>query len=65
MAKPAHSSVLQQLNHQTEWGFLRDCWAAVHDVHFQAHKAVLAACRSPFRMFFLNSVRRGVCGNAG
>ncbi|XP_023599684.1 zinc finger and BTB domain-containing protein 1 isoform X1 [Myotis lucifugus] len=55
MAKPSHSSyVLQQLNNQREWGFLCDCCIAIDDIYFQAHKAVLAACSSYFRMFFMN-----------
>ncbi|XP_074092237.1 zinc finger and BTB domain-containing protein 1 [Macrotis lagotis] len=55
MARPSHSSyVLQQLNNQREWGFLCDCCIAIDDIYFQAHKAVLAACSSYFRMFFMN-----------
>ncbi|XP_078516433.1 zinc finger and BTB domain-containing protein 1 [Lissotriton helveticus] len=55
MARPNHSSyVLQQLNNQREWGFLCDCCIAIDDIYFQAHKAVLAACSSYFRMFFMN-----------
>uniref|UniRef100_A0A287D8S6 Zinc finger and BTB domain-containing protein 1-like n=1 Tax=Ictidomys tridecemlineatus TaxID=43179 RepID=A0A287D8S6_ICTTR len=55
MAKPSHSSyVLQQLNNQREWGFLCDCYIAIDDIYFQAHKAVLAACSSYFRMLFMN-----------
>ncbi|XP_069494315.1 zinc finger and BTB domain-containing protein 1 [Ambystoma mexicanum] len=55
MSRPDHSSyVLQQLNNQREWGFLCDCCIAIDDIYFQAHKAVLAACSSYFRMFFMN-----------
>ncbi|XP_030069811.1 zinc finger and BTB domain-containing protein 1 [Microcaecilia unicolor] len=55
MARPIHSSyVLQQLNNQREWGFLCDCCIAIDDIYFQAHKAVLAACSSYFRMVFMN-----------
>ncbi|XP_034960468.2 zinc finger and BTB domain-containing protein 1 [Zootoca vivipara] len=55
MARTSHSSyVLQQLNNQREWGFLCDCCIAIDDIYFQAHKAVLAACSSYFRMFFMS-----------
>ncbi|KAM9148274.1 zinc finger and BTB domain-containing protein 1 [Pangshura tecta] len=55
MASTSHSTyVLQQLNNQREWGFLCDCCIAIDDIYFQAHKAVLAACSSYFRMFFMN-----------
>nr|XP_020656425.1 zinc finger and BTB domain-containing protein 1 [Pogona vitticeps] len=55
MAKTSHSNyVLQQLNNQREWGFLCDCCIAIDDIYFQAHKAVLAACSSYFRMFFMS-----------
>uniref|UniRef100_A0A7M4FCT2 Zinc finger and BTB domain containing 1 n=1 Tax=Crocodylus porosus TaxID=8502 RepID=A0A7M4FCT2_CROPO len=55
MARTSHSNyVLQQLNNQREWGFLCDCCIAIDDIYFQAHKAVLAACSSYFRMFFMN-----------
>uniref|UniRef100_A0A6I8NR18 Zinc finger and BTB domain containing 1 n=2 Tax=Ornithorhynchus anatinus TaxID=9258 RepID=A0A6I8NR18_ORNAN len=55
MARPSHSSyVLQQLNNQREWGFLCDCCISIDDIYFQAHRAVLAACSSYFRMFFMN-----------
>lgn len=55
MARHSHSNyVLQQLNNQREWGFLCDCCIAIDDIYFQAHKAVLAACSSYFRMFFMS-----------
>uniref|UniRef100_A0A8D0C3Y8 Zinc finger and BTB domain containing 1 n=1 Tax=Salvator merianae TaxID=96440 RepID=A0A8D0C3Y8_SALMN len=55
MARTSHSNyVLQQLNNQREWGFLCDCCIAIDDIYFQAHKAVLAACSSYFRMFFMS-----------
>ncbi|KAJ8409050.1 hypothetical protein AAFF_G00240710 [Aldrovandia affinis] len=58
MARPTHSEhVLQQLNNQREWGFLCDCSIAVGDVDFRAHKAVLAACSSYFRMMFIKDQR--------
>ncbi|XP_064195643.1 zinc finger and BTB domain-containing protein 1-like isoform X1 [Anguilla rostrata] len=58
MTRPNHSEhVLQQLNNQREWGFLCDCSVAVGDVDFRAHKAVLAACSSYFRMMFIKDQR--------
>ncbi|XP_071270032.1 zinc finger and BTB domain-containing protein 1-like [Salvelinus alpinus] len=54
MARPSHSEhVLQQLNNQREWGFLCDCCIAIGDIYFRAHKAMLAACSSYFRMMFI------------
>ncbi|KAJ8269922.1 hypothetical protein GJAV_G00108300 [Gymnothorax javanicus] len=58
MTRPNHSEhVLLQLNNQREWGFLCDCSVAVGDVDFRAHKAVLAACSSYFRMMFIKDQR--------
>ncbi|XP_073466391.1 zinc finger and BTB domain-containing protein 1 [Aquarana catesbeiana] len=55
MGKSSHCSyVLQQLYNQREWGFLCDCCISINDIYFQAHKAVLAACSSYFKMMFIN-----------
>ncbi|XP_044127873.1 zinc finger and BTB domain-containing protein 1 [Bufo gargarizans] len=55
MGKASHCSyVLQQLYNQREWGFLCDCCISISDIYFQAHKAVLAACSSYFKMMFIN-----------
>ncbi|MEE6493951.1 hypothetical protein FKM82_016976 [Ascaphus truei] len=55
MERSSHCSyVLQQLYNQREWGFLCDCCIAIDDVYFPAHKAVLAACSSYFKMIFIN-----------
>lgn len=60
MAKLSHSDhVLQQLNNQREWGFLCDCLIAIGDIYFRAHKAVLAACSSYFRMMFIRDQQGG------
>ncbi|XP_075968263.1 zinc finger and BTB domain-containing protein 1 [Anarhichas minor] len=60
MARPSHSDhVLQQLNNQREWGFLCDCLIAIGDIYFRAHKAVLAACSSYFRMMFIRDQQQG------
>ncbi|XP_062901634.1 zinc finger and BTB domain-containing protein 1 [Mobula hypostoma] len=54
MARPSHSEyVLQQLNNQREWGFLCDCCIIIGDIYFRAHRAVLTACSSYFRMLFI------------
>ncbi|GCB61187.1 hypothetical protein scyTo_0014298 [Scyliorhinus torazame] len=51
----SHSEhVLQQLCSQLEYGFLCDCSIAVGDVHFRAHRVVLAACSSYFHRLFVN-----------
>ncbi|XP_069590095.1 zinc finger and BTB domain-containing protein 1 [Ranitomeya imitator] len=55
MGKASHCSyVLQQLYNQREWGFLCDCCITINDTYFQAHKAILAACSSYFKMMFIN-----------
>ncbi|KAG9481255.1 hypothetical protein GDO78_010470 [Eleutherodactylus coqui] len=55
MGKASHCNyVLQQLYNQREWGFLCDCCISINDTYFQAHKAVLAACSSYFKMMFIN-----------
>ncbi|XP_075699891.1 zinc finger and BTB domain-containing protein 1 isoform X2 [Rhinoderma darwinii] len=55
MGKSSHCSyVLQQLYNQREWGFLCDCCISINDTYFQAHKAILAACSSYFKMMFIN-----------
>ncbi|KAM4014095.1 zinc finger and BTB domain-containing protein 1 [Anomaloglossus baeobatrachus] len=55
MGKASHCSyVLQQLYNQRDWGFLCDCCISINDTYFQAHKAVLAACSSYFKMMFIN-----------
>ncbi|XP_051873582.1 LOW QUALITY PROTEIN: zinc finger and BTB domain-containing protein 1-like [Pristis pectinata] len=54
MPRPSHSDyVLQQLNNQREWGFLCDCCIVIGDIYFRAHRAVLTACSSYFRMMFI------------
>ncbi|KAM8921371.1 zinc finger and BTB domain-containing protein 1 [Pelodytes ibericus] len=60
MERASHCSyVLQQLYSQREWGFLCDCCIAIDDIYFQAHKAVLAACSSYFKMMFINQHHAG------
>uniref|UniRef100_A0A8C5QQ69 Zinc finger and BTB domain containing 1 n=1 Tax=Leptobrachium leishanense TaxID=445787 RepID=A0A8C5QQ69_9ANUR len=60
MERSSHCSyVLQQLYSQREWGFLCDCCIAIDDIYFQAHKAVLAACSSYFKMMFINQQHAG------
>uniref|UniRef100_UPI00398E9DB6 hypermethylated in cancer 1 protein-like isoform X2 n=1 Tax=Pristiophorus japonicus TaxID=55135 RepID=UPI00398E9DB6 len=55
MQPVGHSDyVLQQLCSQLEYGFLCDCSIAVGDVHFRAHRVVLAACSSYFHKLFVN-----------
>ncbi|XP_067875093.1 zinc finger and BTB domain-containing protein 1-like [Heterodontus francisci] len=55
MQPVSHSDyVLQQLCSQLEYGFLCDCSIAVGDVHFRAHRVVLAACSSYFHKLFVN-----------
>ncbi|KAM4690825.1 zinc finger and BTB domain-containing protein 1 [Rhinophrynus dorsalis] len=55
MDRSSHCSyVLQQLYNQREWGYLCDCCIVINDIYFQAHKAVLAACSSYFKMMFIN-----------
>ncbi|KAM9294206.1 zinc finger and BTB domain-containing protein 1 [Gastrophryne carolinensis] len=55
MCSASHSSyMLQQLYKQREWGFLCDCCISIQDTYFQAHRAVLAACSSYFKMLFIN-----------
>ncbi|XP_053331156.1 zinc finger and BTB domain-containing protein 1 [Spea bombifrons] len=66
MEKSSHCSyVLQQLYSQREWGFLCDCCIAIGDIYFQAHKAVLAACSSYFKMIFINQPQTGAQLNLG
>ncbi|XP_037757031.1 zinc finger and BTB domain-containing protein 25 [Chelonia mydas] len=55
MDTASHSLVLlQQLNMQREFGFLCDCTVAIGDVYFKAHRAVLAAFSSYFKMIFIH-----------
>eukprot|EP00061_Rhincodon_typus_P013092 g39251.t1 len=55
MPRLSHSEyVLQQLNNQREWGFLCDCCIIINDIYFRAHRAVLTACSSYFRMMFIS-----------
>ncbi|GCB82788.1 hypothetical protein scyTo_0023945, partial [Scyliorhinus torazame] len=49
--------LLQQLNIQREFGFLCDCTVAVGDIHFKAHRAVLAAFSNYFKMIFIHQSR--------
>ncbi|XP_041035149.1 zinc finger and BTB domain-containing protein 1-like [Carcharodon carcharias] len=55
MQSVSHSEhVLQQLCSQLEYGFLCDCSIVVGDVHFRAHRVLLAACSSYFHKLFVN-----------
>ncbi|XP_053331322.1 zinc finger and BTB domain-containing protein 25 [Spea bombifrons] len=55
MDASSHSlALLQQLNLQREFGFLCDCTVAIGDVYFKAHRAVLAAFSSYFKMIFIH-----------
>ncbi|XP_033892834.3 zinc finger and BTB domain-containing protein 25-like isoform X2 [Acipenser ruthenus] len=47
-------ALLQQLNIQREFGFLCDCTVAIGNVYFKAHRAVLAAFSSYFKMIFIH-----------
>ncbi|GCC19715.1 zinc finger and BTB domain-containing protein 1 [Chiloscyllium punctatum] len=60
MPRLSHSEyVLQQLNNQREWGFLCDCCIIINDIYFRAHRAVLTACSSYFRMMFISQQLTG------
>ncbi|XP_041096557.1 zinc finger and BTB domain-containing protein 18.3-like isoform X2 [Polyodon spathula] len=51
---PSHCQhVMQQLCAQLEFGFLCDVIVSVGEVHFRAHRAVLAACSGFFHKLFI------------